>query len=109
MWPWLVKFASGFAIFNGEKVGKILWVVAIAGTLLGAYNKLFVQKTTTTVDRSTQTATFAGATIQHFVAKQEVVASKEKLWTAEVGVGMQRNGDDGKWGPIVEFKIGRKF
>lgn len=36
---WLAKFLSGFAIFNGERIGKILWVLILfAGfTLAGKY------------------------------------------------------------------------
>ena len=46
IWIWLITFFKGFLPIDGKRIGKILWVLILAGVLIGAYHKLFVAKTT---------------------------------------------------------------
>ena len=46
IWIWLITFLKGFLPIDGKRIGKILWVLILAGVLIGAYHKLFVAKTT---------------------------------------------------------------
>ena len=48
MWAWLVKFLGGFAFWKADKLGKILFVSAIAVVCCLILWKAFLCKTTAT-------------------------------------------------------------
>jgi hypothetical protein len=50
----IAKLFSGFNIFNGEKLGKLLYYLIIIGFCLGVFWKLFIAPTN--VDQSSQQA-----------------------------------------------------
>ena len=45
----LLKFFTGFNIFNGEKLGKLVFYFILIAIGIGIYHKTFVAKTTTTI------------------------------------------------------------
>lgn len=51
MWAWALKFLSGFAIWKSDKLGKVLWVVAIVLITLLILWKAFLEKRITSVER----------------------------------------------------------
>jgi len=46
MWIWLITLLKGFLPIDGKRVGKIIWVLVLCAVAIGAYHKLFVQKST---------------------------------------------------------------
>jgi len=79
MFAWVIKFLSGFSIFNGEKIGKILWVLIL---FLGfnLAGKFLIPK----IHRQTEIQT-----VENYVEAQEnkkIAFMGIKLW--RVGFGM---------------------
>jgi hypothetical protein len=50
----IAKLLGGFNLFNGEKLGKMLYYLAIIAVCLGVFWKLFIAPTS--VDQSSQQA-----------------------------------------------------
>jgi cell division protein FtsL len=44
MIAWFIKFFSGFAIWKGQQLGKILWVAIISAIIMFSFYKVFLQK-----------------------------------------------------------------
>ena len=76
---WLIKFLSGFFIFNGEKVGKILWIfILFIGFTLAS--KFFLPK----VHRETEIQTVE--TYVEATDNRKVAFLGIKLWRVGFGV-----------------------
>ena len=52
LWAWFIKLCGGFIPFNGEKIGKIIWVLVWVAVGLTVYHKVFYAKQqTTTIEK----------------------------------------------------------
>lgn len=45
MLVWLITLLKGFLPIDGKRIGKIIWVLVLCAVAIGAYHKIFVQKT----------------------------------------------------------------
>lgn len=82
MWAWALKFLSGFAIWKGEKLGKVLWVSVIVIAIGFGFWKLFLEAK---IKNTTQTIVQQGGTVtQNYVTNttcpQEPALVILKLW-----------------------------
>jgi hypothetical protein len=48
---WVVKFFSGFAIWKGQQLGKVLWVAVISLLVIFGFWKVFLEKKISKVER----------------------------------------------------------
>ena len=48
----LIKFITGFNIFNGAKLGKLIFFLILVAFGIGVYHKLFVQRTIDKIQRT---------------------------------------------------------
>jgi len=79
MWIWLITLLRGFLPIDGKRVGKLIWVLALCAMAIGAYHKLFVQKTTK-IEK-----------IEHYYAcpeEHKIAGIRINLWKLQLNLGL---------------------
>lgn len=74
----LIKFFTGFNVFDGAKLGKLLFYLILIAFGIGVYHKLFVQRT---IDKIQQTSI---QHVEHLTLSQDHDSRKEIFFGVRV-------------------------
>ena len=82
----IAKFFGGFAFWQGDKLGKILYVFVIVLVCLGVFWKLFLAPTN--IDKSSQRARTITNITQEQERKDDIFIGI-KLWALKLGISVK--------------------
>lgn len=78
----LIRFFAGFNIFNGEKLGKLIFYAILIAIGLGIYHKTFIAPT-----QKTNIIRPQNVIIQQYKNKDLFLGIK--IWKIKLGVGIE--------------------
>lgn len=83
LWNWFLYFIKGFALIDGKRIGKVIWLAVWITLALTIYHKLFYAKQNITRIEKIETQ------IVNECPKDESVAeAKLKLWKFYIKLGL---------------------
>jgi len=84
LWSWFVRLIKGFVPVDGQRIGKIIWVLVLCACAIGIYHKCFIAKTQVTrIDRiETQIIN------QCTPVKEDIIGFKFNLWKFNIKLGI---------------------